>query len=87
MNKDELQLLAQQKELEWKAINEKRIEALEREYNETIKTLEIERKNFYQLKEDFKYNLKLLDERDKELSNIENYYNGKMILVLITIII
>jgi hypothetical protein len=43
-----------------------------------VKSLEQEKNNFCQLKDDFKYNLKLLDDRDKELLNIENYYAGKL---------
>ncbi|XP_041363903.1 coiled-coil domain-containing protein 57-like [Gigantopelta aegis] len=63
--------LAEQKEREWKEITHLRITALEAVCEEKEKLLAEERSRFTQLKEDFKYNLKLLNERDQELEQYD----------------
>jgi hypothetical protein len=44
------------------------------------KTAELneEKEKFLQLKEDFKYNLKLLEQRDKELESYEETYSSRL---------
>ncbi|BFZ03196.1 hypothetical protein BsWGS_06235 [Bradybaena similaris] len=63
--------LAEQKEKEWREILESRIEALEKECKEKDNQLLSERAKFQELKEHFKYNLKLLEERDQELEKYD----------------
>jgi len=76
MNKDELKELAGQKEREWRQIQEQRIEVLEAALTQKGKELEEQNDKFYKLKEDFKYNIKLLEDRDKELDNYEKNITG-----------
>ncbi|CAG5122365.1 unnamed protein product [Candidula unifasciata] len=64
-------VLAEQKEKEWRGILESRIEALEKECKEKDSLLLSERAKFQELKEHFKYNLKLLEERDQELEKYD----------------
>ncbi|KAH9514404.1 hypothetical protein Btru_025159 [Bulinus truncatus] len=64
-------LLADQKEKEWRLILESRIEALENDCKNKDKTLTDEVTKFNELKEHFKYNLKLLEERDRELEKYD----------------
>ena len=59
MNKDELKELADQKEREWKTIQEKRIDALELALKQKTIDYDQQREKFHQLKEDFKYNFSL----------------------------
>ncbi|XP_046573024.1 coiled-coil domain-containing protein 57-like isoform X2 [Haliotis rubra] len=59
--------LAEQKEREWKEASQKRVESLEKACREKEQSLAAERTKLTKLKEDFKYNLKLLEERDQEL--------------------
>jgi Tfp pilus assembly protein PilX len=66
-----LKELAQQKEKEWRLIQEKRIISLETSLNQKITELKEEKSKFILLKEDFKYNLKLMESRDEELAKYE----------------
>ena len=54
-----------------------RSEALEAALKEKEKTLHEERAKFMKLKEDFKYNLRLLSERDAELEKYDSVFSGK----------
>lgn len=54
-----------------------RIEALESSLRLKTNELAEEKQKFKQLKEDFKYNLKLLEDRDKELDKFEQSLVGK----------
>ncbi|XP_062605506.1 coiled-coil domain-containing protein 57-like [Saccostrea cucullata] len=63
--------LAAQKEREWKEVTELRIQTLEEALNGKEKELQEERAKFSKLKEDFKYNLKVLEERDQELERYD----------------
>ncbi|GFN86852.1 coiled-coil domain-containing protein 57-like [Plakobranchus ocellatus] len=63
--------LAEQKEKEWREILESRIKALEEEKSEKEKELFEEKAKFHELKEHFKYNLKLLEDRDRELEKYD----------------
>ncbi|XP_022315255.2 coiled-coil domain-containing protein 57-like [Crassostrea virginica] len=63
--------LAAQKEREWKELTELRIETLEEALNGKEKELQEEKAKFSKLKEDFKYNLKVLEERDQELERYD----------------
>lgn len=63
--------LAEQKEKEWREVLESRIESLESTMVEKDKALFDEKSRFHELKEHFKYNLKLLEERDRELEKYD----------------
>uniref|UniRef100_A0A0B7B4I3 Coiled-coil domain-containing protein 57 n=1 Tax=Arion vulgaris TaxID=1028688 RepID=A0A0B7B4I3_9EUPU len=67
--------LADEKEKEWRGILESRIEALEKGCKEKDNQLMSEKTKFNELKEHFKYNLKLLEERDKELEKYDVSYS------------
>ena len=71
MDNDSLKELAVQKEKEWRDIQEKRIATLETLLKQKTQDLSEEKGKLNQLKEDFKYNLKLLEERDAELEKFE----------------
>ncbi|XP_064617501.1 coiled-coil domain-containing protein 57-like [Liolophura sinensis] len=71
METKDLKELASQKEKEWRDVTELRIQTLETDSDSKTKLLEEERNKFVKLKEDFKYNLKLLGERDKELEQYD----------------
>ena len=64
----------QAKELEWKFLLQEQNEYLQNELNKTSETLRLEKIRFLKLKEDFEYNLNLLQERDEELCNYENVF-------------
>ena len=64
----------QAKELEWKSLLQEQNEYLQNELNKTSETLRLEKIRFLKLKEDFEYNLNLLQERDEELYNYENVF-------------
>lgn len=63
--------LAAQKEREWKEVTELRIQTLEAALSGKEKDLQEEKAKFSKLKEDFKYNLKVLEERDQELERYD----------------
>jgi len=54
-----------------------RSDALEATLKEKEKILQEERAKFMKLKEDFKYNLHLLSERDAELEKYDSLFSGK----------
>ena len=56
-----------------------RIESLESTLQEKEKQLSEEREKFQKLKEDFKYNLRLLGERDQELDRYDTTFAGKIL--------
>ncbi len=99
MDKDNLKELADQKEKEWREIQEKRFNSilfdcllneisiesffvfnriinLETLLKQKTQDLTEEKTKLNQLKEDFKYNLKLLEERDSELEKFEQSLTG-----------
>ena len=59
--------LVQQKEKEWKEAQELRVKSLESALQEKERQLSNERLRFKKLREDFEYNLKLVEDRDGEL--------------------
>ncbi|XP_050401525.1 coiled-coil domain-containing protein 57 [Patella vulgata] len=63
--------LAEQKEREWKEFTHRRIESLEAAFKQKDKDLSEEKNKFQKLKDDFKYNFKLLQERDQELERYD----------------
>lgn len=71
---DKWREIAAQKEKEWKQATEQRIESLESTLQEKERQLSEERGKFQKLKEDFKYNLKLLGERDQELDRYDTTF-------------
>ncbi|RNA39221.1 coiled-coil domain-containing 57 [Brachionus plicatilis] len=68
---DTLKEAAEQKEKEWRQIQEQRIQMLEKSLSQKTSELKDEKSKFEQLRQDFKYNLKLLEERDSELEKFE----------------
>jgi len=83
-----LQELVQQKENEWRETQELQIKSLRSALKEKERQLNNEKLRFRKLKEDFEYNLKLLEERDQELQrydvlfsqveNINSLRNGEV---------
>lgn len=59
------------KEREWKELQALRIRQLETALNEATSELSTERERFLRLRDDFKYNLCVLEERDKELERYD----------------
>ena len=59
-----------------------RIEVLEKTLKQKSHDLQEEKSKFSQLKEDFKYNLKLLEERDAELEKFEQTLIGLYMIQL-----
>lgn len=55
-----------------------RIQTLEEALNGKEKDLQEEKAKFSKLKEDFKYNLKVLEERDQELERYDATFSGKI---------
>lgn len=68
--------IAFEKELQ-SALSKYRIETLEEALNGKEKELQEEKAKFSKLKEDFKYNLKVLEERDQELERYDITFSGK----------
>ena len=66
-----LQELVQQKENEWREAQELQIKSLQSALKEKERQLSNEKFRFRKLKEDFEYNLKLLEERDQELQRYD----------------
>ena len=66
-----LQELVQQKENEWREAQELQIKSLQSALKEKQRQLNNEKVRFRKLKEDFEYNLKLLEERDRELQRYD----------------
>ncbi|KAL3877357.1 hypothetical protein ACJMK2_035079 [Sinanodonta woodiana] len=69
--KQDWKVLAAQKEKEWRELTELRIQSLENEIQAKDKKISEEGTKFQQLKEDFKYNLRLIAERDQELERYD----------------
>lgn len=63
--------LAEQKEKEWRDVNDRRIESLEQSVKNSQQTIEQQNGLFKQLQEDFHFNLRLLEERDMELERYD----------------
>ena len=66
-----LQELVQQKENEWREAQELQIKSLQSALKEKERHFNNEKIRFRKLKEDFEYNLKLLEERDQELQRYD----------------
>lgn len=105
MDKDTLKEIADQKEKEWRQIqeqrytknqsqilllkiksliffiNKQRIHVLEKSLNQKCKELNEEKEKLNHLKEDFKYNLKLLEERDSDLEKYEQSLSSSFFLL------
>eukprot|EP01138_Halocafeteria_seosinensis_P003918 gb/GECG01004004.1/.p1 GENE.gb/GECG01004004.1/~~gb/GECG01004004.1/.p1 ORF type:complete len:1089 (+),score=223.89 gb/GECG01004004.1/:1-3267(+) len=71
--KDTLRSLIVQKEKELHEINEYRIQSLETTLQERDKELQDLQSKFGRLRDDFRYNLQLIEERDKELDEAEKH--------------
>ncbi|XP_077980528.1 coiled-coil domain-containing protein 57-like [Glandiceps talaboti] len=71
MHDQSLRELAEQKEREWRELQELRAQSLEEGFKAKEKQLDEEKLKFQKLKDDFKYNFKLLQERDLELERYD----------------
>ncbi|XP_070579694.1 coiled-coil domain-containing protein 57-like [Ptychodera flava] len=74
MHDQSLRELAEQKEREWRELQELRTQSLEEALKEKERQLGEEKSKFQKLKEDFKYNYKLLQERDLELERYDSIF-------------
>ncbi|KAJ8319441.1 hypothetical protein KUTeg_004532 [Tegillarca granosa] len=68
--------LAAQKEKEWREVTDLRIQTLEAAIKEKDTLYHEEKSKLNKLKEDFKYNFKLLEERDQELEQYDASFKG-----------
>lgn len=67
--------LVKQKENEWREAQELRNKSLQSALKEKEQQLNNEKLRFRKLKEDFEYNLKLLEERDQELQRYDALFS------------
>ena len=70
-----LQGLVEQKENEWREAQQLHNKSLQNALKEKERQLNNERVRFRKLKEDFEYNLKLLEERDQELQRYDALFS------------
>ena len=70
-----LQELVEQKENEWREAQQLQNKSLQNTLKEKERQLNNERVRFRKLKEDFEYNLKLLEERDQELQRYDALFS------------
>lgn len=70
-----LQGLVEQKENEWREAQQLQNKSLHNALKEKERQLNNERVRFRKLKEDFEYNLKLLEERDQELQRYDALFS------------
>ena len=70
-----LQELVEQKENEWREVQQLQNKSLQNALKEKERQLNNERVRFRKLKEDFEYNLKLLEERDQELQRYDALFS------------
>ena len=63
--------LAEKKEKELNELKLLQLASLHKELQEKDKLLQLERKRFHNLKDDFEYNLKIIEQRDEELRQYE----------------
>ena len=70
-----LQELVEQKENEWREAQQQQNKSLQNSLKEKERQLNNERVRFRKLKEDFEYNLKLLEERDQELQRYDALFS------------
>lgn len=70
-----LQGLVEQKENEWREAQQLQNKSLQNALKEKERQLNNERVRFRKLKEDFEYNLKLLEERDQELQGYDALFS------------
>ncbi|CAF0740218.1 unnamed protein product [Rotaria sordida] len=74
MDDQALKQLALQKEKEWLAVMQERLATLEATVENRDQQLAELNQKYNRLSEDFKYNLKLVDDRDKELATFDNRF-------------
>ncbi|XP_078509887.1 coiled-coil domain-containing protein 57 [Lissotriton helveticus] len=68
---DELAELLVSKEQEWKELQARRVSLLETALKDTKRQLQDQSQKYSRLKEDFTYNLRLMEERDRELERYD----------------
>eukprot|EP00112_Aurelia_sp_Birch-Aquarium-sp1_P008578 Seg1949.1 transcript_id=Seg1949.1/GoldUCD/mRNA.D3Y31 product="Coiled-coil domain-containing protein 57" protein_id=Seg1949.1/GoldUCD/D3Y31 len=66
--------LAEKKEKELNELKSLQLATLNKELQEKDKLLQLERKRFHNLKDDFEYNLKIIEQRDEELRQYEKAF-------------
>lgn len=75
LEEGDLDALLACKEQEWKDLQARRIQRLETALRDTTGQLKEQREKFDRLKEDFKYNLQVLEERDHELDRYDAMFS------------
>lgn len=70
-NSGDLEAQLALKEREWKELQALRIQQLEMALAETTEQLSTQRERFLRLRDDFQFNLHVLEERDKELERYD----------------
>lgn len=73
-NPDHLNDLLNLKEQEWRCALQEHIDTLVKELAEKDELLRLEKVRFNKLKDDFKYNLQLVGDRDKDLQKYEQLF-------------
>ncbi|KAJ1128676.1 hypothetical protein NDU88_007051 [Pleurodeles waltl] len=71
---DELAELLVSKEQEWKELQARRVSLLETALKDAKRQLQDQSQKFSRLKEDFTYNLRLLEDRDRELERYDTMF-------------
>ncbi|XP_041075736.1 coiled-coil domain-containing protein 57 isoform X2 [Polyodon spathula] len=75
LEEGDLDALLACKEQEWKDLQARRIHRLEAALRDTTGQLKEQKEKFDRLKEDFKYNLRVLEERDQELDRYDAMFS------------
>lgn len=68
---EDLEAQLASKEREWKELQALRIQQLETALSEATSELSTQREHFLRLRDDFQYNLRVLEERDRELERYD----------------
>ena len=71
-----LEKLAERKEQEWRHVQNLRLTTLSQDLEKKENLLTLEKTRFRKLKDDFEYNLKIIEERDAELLKYEAFLKG-----------
>jgi hypothetical protein len=83
-NPDPLASLCNRKEREWREAEETRVARMSEQLVLNASNLSELQARHKTLKDDFKYNLKLMDERDRELAQFDTVYADTLKIVLTT---
>ena len=73
-NTEQLNDLLNLKEKEWRCVLQEHVDTLVKELAEKDELITLEKLRFHKLKEDFEYNLTLVEDRDKDLQKYEQLF-------------